>query len=104
MSFLYSVRDLLPLKIIIKEVIENLVIYSEKLNFLSISTVYENNNKTIVVETSPRMTPKSNNISIKYHWFSQHVGKYFCDSEDRVRKPEGRYFHQNFTRWIICMG
>ena len=37
----YSVRDLLPLKNLIKELIVKLVIYSEKLDFMYISTVYE---------------------------------------------------------------
>ena len=44
-SLYHSVRELLPLNIIIKEVIDNLVIDSEKLNFcqdpLSMSTINE---------------------------------------------------------------
>ena len=27
--------------------------------------------------TSPRMTPSSKHIAVKYHWFRQHVGKEF---------------------------
>ena len=65
----HSVRALLSLQIIIKEVIYNLVIDSEKLKFLSRSTIYEDNNVAIVVATSPRMTPTSKHISFKYHWF-----------------------------------
>ena len=53
----HSVRELLPLKIIIKEVIDNLGIDSEKLKFVSSSTIYEDNNGSIVVATSPRITP-----------------------------------------------
>ena len=45
----HYVRDLLPLTIIIKSIIGNLVIYSEKLVFLSSSTVYEDNNCVMVV-------------------------------------------------------
>ena len=52
-----SVRALLPLKILIKEVIDNLGIDSENLKFMSRSTIYEENNGAIFVETSPRMTP-----------------------------------------------
>ena len=37
----HSVRDLPPLKIVMKEVIYNLVIYSEKIEFVSRSIVYE---------------------------------------------------------------
>ena len=71
----HSVRALLPLKSIIKEVIDNLGIDIEKLKLVSSFTVYEENNGSIVVSTSPRMTPTSNHISVKYHWFSQHIGK-----------------------------
>ena len=63
----HSVRALLPLKNFIKEVIDNLRIDIKKLKFVSISTAYEDNNGAIVVATSPRMTPSSNNIDIKYH-------------------------------------
>ena len=75
--------QLLPLKSLIKEVIDNLVIDSEKLKFVSISTVYEDNNGAIVLATSPRMTPSSKHIAVKYHWFRQHVGKEFV-----IRKIE----------------
>ena len=40
----HSVRSLLPLKSLTKEVIDNLGIDSEKLKFVSSSTVYEDNN------------------------------------------------------------
>ena len=73
-KFYHSVRDLLPLKIIIKEVIDNLGIDSEKLKFVSNCTVYDNNNGAIVAITIPRMTPISNHISIMYHWFKNHGG------------------------------
>ena len=49
----HSVRALLPLKIIIKELIDNLVIDSENLKFVSISTFYEDNTGAIVVEKIP---------------------------------------------------
>ena len=43
-AFSHSVIALLPLKILIKEVIDNLGIDSEKLKFVSSSTFYEDNN------------------------------------------------------------
>ena len=45
----HSVRALLTLKSLIKEVIDNLGIDSENLKFVSISTIYEDNNGAIVV-------------------------------------------------------
>ena len=65
---------------------ENLGIGSEKLKFVSSSTVYEENNGAIFVATSPMMNPTSKHISVKYHWFRQHFGKEFLirkiESED----------------------
>ena len=60
----HSVRALLPLKSLIKEVIYNLGIDSDNLKFVSSSTIYEDNNGAIVVATSPRMTPTSKYISV----------------------------------------
>ena len=73
----HSVRALLPLKSLIKEVIDTLGIDSENMKFLSSSTIYEDNNGAIVVATIPRMTPTSKHIAFKYNWFRQHVGKEF---------------------------
>ena len=53
----HSVRALLPLKSLIKEVTDKLGIDCENLKFVSSSTVYEENNGAIVVATCPRMTP-----------------------------------------------
>ena len=79
----HSVRALLTLKSLIKEIIDNLGIDSKKMKFVSSSTIYEDNNGSIFVATSTRMTPTSKQISAKYHWFRQHVGKEFV-----IRKIE----------------
>ena len=73
----HDVIALVPFKNIIKEVINNLVIDSEKLNFLSSSTVCEENIRNIVVATSPTMTYTSDHIAIKFHWFRQHARNEF---------------------------
>ena len=78
-----SVRELLPLKSPTKEIIDNLEIDSENLKFVSIYTICEENNKAMVVATSPRMTPSSKHIAVKYHCFRQHDGKEFV-----IRKIE----------------
>ena len=83
MALSHYVRSLIPLKSLINEVIDNLVIDSEKLKFVSRLTIYEENKGDIVMATSPRMTPTSKNIAVKYHWFRQHVGKEFM-----IRKIE----------------
>ena len=65
----HSVRALITLEIITKEVIDNLGIDSEKLKFVSSYNFYEDNNGAIFVAISPMMTPTSNNIAVRYHWF-----------------------------------
>ena len=72
-----SVRALLTLKSLIKEVIDNLGNDSENLKFVSSSTIYEDNNGAIFVATRPSMTPTSNHIAIKDHGFRQYVGNEF---------------------------
>ena len=77
MELSHSFRSLLPLKSLIKEVIDNLGIDREKLKFVSISAVYEDNKGAIFLATIPRMNPTSKHIDSKYHWFRQNVGKEF---------------------------
>ena len=79
----HSVRALLPLKSLVKELIDNLGIDSDNLKFVSSSTIYEGNNGAIVVATSPGMDPASKHIAVNYHWFRQHVGREFV-----IRKIE----------------
>ena len=52
---------------LLKEVFENLGFDIETLKFVSRSTVYEENNRAIVVATSTRITPTSKHIVINYH-------------------------------------
>ena len=75
----WSARQSIPLKSLITEVIDNLGIDSEKLKFVSISTVYKRNNGDMVVSTFPRMTPTSNHIDLKYQSFCQNIGKEIFD-------------------------
>ena len=77
MTLSHSVRVLLPLKSLIKEVIENLGIDSENLKFVSSSTVYEDNNGAKVVVTTTMINPASKHIDVKYNWLRHHVGREF---------------------------
>ena len=43
------------------------------LNFVDKSNVHEDNAGAIVVATSPRLTPTSKFIAVKYHWFRSHI-------------------------------
>ena len=77
MALYLYVRDLTPLKSLINEVSDNLRMDSEKLEFVSSSTIYDENNGAVLVATMQRMTHHLKRISIKYHWFSQNYQKLF---------------------------
>ena len=87
MTLSNSVRALLPLKSLIKEVIDNQVIDCENFKFVSSSTIYEDNKGAIFVATSTRMNPTSNHIAVNHNWLRQNVGKEFVirkiDSENQ---------------------
>ena len=97
----HSVRALLTLISLIKEVIDNLGIDSEKLKFVSSSTIYEDNNGAIVLETSPSMTPTSNHIAVKYHWFRQHVEKKFVIWKIESENQKADIFTKGLQRQIF---
>ena len=50
----------------------------ENMEFVSISNIYEDTNCAIVVAKSTRKIPTSNKITVKYHWFRQHIEKEFA--------------------------
>ena len=82
----------LPLKSLIKEVVEKLVMNSEKLEFLSKSTVYEDDSGAIIVATIPREIPNSKQIAVEYHRFRKNLGKEFV-----IQKKNPRIRRQTFS-------
>ena len=101
MALSHSVRALLPLEIIIKEVIDNMGTDSDNLKFVSSSTFYEDNNKAIVVATSPRLTPTSKHIDVKYHWFRRHIGKDFVIRKIGSRNQKADIFTKGLQLQIF---
>ena len=85
-------RELLSLKNLIKEVVGSLNLDISKIKFVSKSTVYEDNQGVIQVDTSPRMTHASKHLSIKYHWFREHVGIDFDFDKVKSVKQKGGFF------------
>ena len=85
MALSCSVIVLLLLKIIISELIEDLVIDSENLKFVSRYTVYEDNNLAIVVAKIPKMNHASKHIDVRYHWFRHQFEK-----ESVIRKIKSK--------------
>ena len=92
----HSVRALLPLKSLTKEVIDNLGIDCDNLKFVSSSTVYEDSIRAIVVATSPRMTPSSKHIVVNYHWFIKHVGNEFLIRKIESENQKADIFTKGF--------
>ena len=71
-----SLRDMLPPKELIQEVVDALCLPSD-IKYVSHSTVFEDNEGAISLAKCPRMTPRTKYIGTKYHWFRSHVGKMF---------------------------
>ena len=97
----HSVRALVPLKNLIKELIDNLVFDSEKLNFVSSLSISEDNNRSIVVVKIPRMTYISKHIAVKHHWFRQHVGKEFVIREIESENQKANIFTKRLQGQIF---
>ena len=68
-----TVREFLPLKKLTKEILQEYKFETEKINFYTHSTIFEDNQGTLTVAKSPRYTPTSKFIAVKYHWFRQYV-------------------------------
>ena len=65
-------RDLVPTKTLVSEVVKAAGQDTKRLYFSAHSTVSEDNYGVVKVTKNhifPVMTPGSNHITIKYHWF-----------------------------------
>jgi hypothetical protein len=67
-----SMRDLLPMRNLLSEIAEVLLI-SGLTTPITHSTVFEDNANALQLAIVPRMTPRSKHIAIKYHFFRSHV-------------------------------
>ena len=67
-----SMRELIPLKILLKEIGVNLKEILGDIGNLH-STVYKDYNGSLNLVKSPKMTSRSKHIEIKYHWFMDHI-------------------------------
>ena len=57
-----SLRDLLPVKELVTELLQGMGIDSGKLKFISKCTVFEDNNGAIQVATCPKLTPQASSL------------------------------------------
>ena len=77
-----SIRELLPLKRILKEV--GKTFGKNKFRVITYSTIFEDNSGALTLAQCPKMTPRSKHIAVKYHFFRQFVTR----GELEIRKVE----------------
>ena len=85
-----SLRDLLPVKTLVKTILEVYKIDAAKIKYTTKSEVFEDNQGALTVAQSPRFTPTSKFIAVKYHWFRSHVNKEFelVKVESKLQKAD----------------
>jgi hypothetical protein len=67
-----SMRELIPTRELIQEVFS--AVFLDICNPATIKcTAFEDNQGALILATSPRMTPRSKHIAVKYHFFRSHV-------------------------------
>ena len=69
-----SLRDLIPMRRLLQEASFGLAI-STTLNAKLYSTVFEDNNGALSLATSPKLSPRTKHIAIKYHHFRDSIGE-----------------------------
>ena len=65
---------------LMKEIGEKMSLQLQEKGLLH-SVVFEDNNGALGLATSPRLTPRTKHIAVKYHFFKSHIG---------VRQENGR--------------
>ena len=70
-----AMRDLLPLRTLLSEIVTKMKLPLVSDNVDLHSTVFEDNNGALAIATSPKLTPRSKHIHVKYHFFESRVGK-----------------------------
>ena len=69
-----SLRDLIPLRAILKE-LDGYFKFEKDIGCNTHSTVYEDNNGALRLATVQQLTPRTKHINVIYHWFHSYVGK-----------------------------
>ena len=69
-----AMRDLLPMKELLQEVVSKMT--TKKIEGASVkSTVFEDNNSALQLSLSPKLTPRTKHIAVKYHFFKSKIGE-----------------------------
>ena len=67
-------RDLIPMRRLLQEASKGLSIPMNK-DAKLYSTVFEDNNGALSLATSPKLSPRTKHIAIKYHHFRESIGQ-----------------------------
>jgi hypothetical protein len=67
-----AMRDLIPMRRLLKEVSTALGVTADGAAIMK-STVFEDNNGALGLATSPKLTPRTRHICVKYHFFKEHI-------------------------------
>ena len=78
-------RELLPLRNLLQEIGKNLKFDFIKHGLIQ-STVFEDNNEALGLATSPKLTPQTKHIAVKYHFFRSHIS----DKKETIKESEFR--------------
>ena len=104
-----EMREVIPLMNLMVEVGEVLPLHNPKPEFHW--KIFEDNNSCIRVAGSPKFTPRTKHISIKYHHFRKHVADkiitvFPIDTKDQLgdifTKPLDRDIFRKL--WLLLMG
>ena len=68
-----AMKDLLPMQAFLEELKETMPVIGDAKAVVN-STVFEDDNEALHMATSPKMTPRTKWIAIKYHFFKDHIG------------------------------
>ena len=69
-----AMRELLPMRNFVLEIQDKMKL-GEKKNVTLKSTVFEDNNGALSLASSPKMTPRTKHIAVKYHFFRDKIGE-----------------------------
>ena len=67
----HSMRELIPIRALVQEMAISMG-HSPIFKIRTYSKVFEDNNGALILASSPRMTPRSKHIAVKYHFFRSH--------------------------------
>ena len=92
-------RDLLPMRAKLADVLSHLGMTNASTDSTVISTVFEDNNGCLALATAPKINPRTKHIAVKYHHFRGSVGKGTGISIEKIATDEQKV--DIFTKGLV---